>query len=129
MMLPPVMLDQDSDPTWSVQVELPPGIDAEIRGYVEEDELTAWTVLIHEALYLLPDCVLDPRDTRCGTTGGDPGRLPKELYEFIRERIASGGYKTPTDVVCAAMPYLLRARRKATVAHYTTRCAISVPES
>jgi hypothetical protein len=36
--------------------------------------------------------------------------LPKELYEFVSERIASGDCKTPTEVVCAPMPYLRRSR-------------------
>jgi hypothetical protein len=31
--------------------------------------------------------------------------LPKELSNFILERIASGACQTPTDVVCAAMPH------------------------
>lgn len=35
---------------------------------------------------------------------------PKELYEFVSERIASGDCKAPTEVVCAATPYI-RAER------------------
>jgi len=38
--------------------------------------------------------------------------LPKELYAFILERIASGACQTPTDVVCAAMPHLRRERAR-----------------
>ena len=38
--------------------------------------------------------------------------LPKELYEFISERLASGECKTPTDVVCAAVLHLRQERRK-----------------
>jgi hypothetical protein len=38
--------------------------------------------------------------------------LPKELYEFILERLESGEPRTPTDVVCAAMPHLRRERSR-----------------
>jgi hypothetical protein len=31
--------------------------------------------------------------------------LPEELYAFVSERINSGDCQTPTDVICAAMPY------------------------
>jgi len=46
--LPPVTLD-DRLPWWSVNVDLAPEIDQEIRRYVEEDELTSWTLMIHGA--------------------------------------------------------------------------------
>jgi Arc/MetJ-type ribon-helix-helix transcriptional regulator len=49
--LPPVTFD-DRLPWWSVNVHLPPEIDQEIRRYVEEDELTSWTLMIHGALYM-----------------------------------------------------------------------------
>ena len=32
--------------------------------------------------------------------------LPHELYDFIKEEIDTGKFSTPTEVVCAAMPYL-----------------------
>lgn len=48
---PPVMLDRDSPLVYSVNVVLPPDIDAEIHRYVEEDQWTSWTVMIHTALY------------------------------------------------------------------------------
>jgi Arc/MetJ-type ribon-helix-helix transcriptional regulator len=34
--------------------------------------------------------------------------LPVELYTFINDQIASGAYRNPTEVVCAAMPSLRR---------------------
>lgn len=43
--------------------------------------------------------------------------LPKELYEFVQERIASGACQTPTDVVCAAVPYLRREREERHMRH------------
>ena len=52
LIFPPVRLDGDRRPAWSVNVDLPPDIDAEIRRYVEEDELTSWTVMIQGALYI-----------------------------------------------------------------------------
>jgi hypothetical protein len=38
--------------------------------------------------------------------------LPKELHAFILERIESGDCRTPTEVVCKAMPYLARERAR-----------------
>ena len=38
--------------------------------------------------------------------------LPKELYEFVLERLESGECRTPTDVVCAAMPHMRRERNR-----------------
>lgn len=156
MMFPPVMLDEDSRPTWSVQVELPPDIEAEIRRYVAEDALTSWTVMIHEALYIyrtvfwtreqlnaeLWEAIEEgirsgERDgyievtpefwrefkhrgrkrmteLRKLTAAGTIGNLllPQELHEFVRERMALGDCKTPTDVVCAAVPYLRKEREE-----------------
>ena len=53
LIFPPMHLDADRRrPTWSVNVDLPPDIDAEIHRYVEEDDPTSWTVVIHGALYI-----------------------------------------------------------------------------
>ena len=38
--------------------------------------------------------------------------LPRELYEFVKERIASGDCTTPTDVVCAAVTHLRQEREE-----------------
>ena len=35
-----------------MNVDLPTDIDAEVCRYVEEDELTSWTVMIHDALHI-----------------------------------------------------------------------------
>jgi len=156
MIFPPVLLDADSRPVWSVQVELPPEIDQEIRRYVAEDELTSWTLTIHGALYLYRTLFwtrerlnaelegMIEEGYRSAEKGG--GReaspafwaefrqrtarnaerlsqlraegkvgnllLPQELYAFILERIESGQCRTPTDVVCAATPYLRREREE-----------------
>jgi Arc/MetJ-type ribon-helix-helix transcriptional regulator len=75
---PAVMLDERGDPTWSVQVELPPDIDAEIRRYVDQDELASWTVVIHEAL-----CTYR-------TVFWTQEQLDAELREAIEEGIRSG---------------------------------------
>jgi Arc/MetJ-type ribon-helix-helix transcriptional regulator len=156
VVFPPVRLDKDRRPTWSVNVDLPPEVDAEIRRYVEKDELTSWTVMIHGALYIyrwqfwtkeelgaeLREAIeesirsADEEGTieitpqfwkdmkrRCRKNAeritelqgkGKMGNLllPKELYEFVQERIGAGDCKTPTDVVCAAVPYLRRQRKK-----------------
>jgi len=32
--------------------------------------------------------------------------LPRELWQFIHDEIAAGRSKTPSEIVCAAMPYL-----------------------
>lgn len=150
-------LDEDRRrPTWSVKVDLPPEVDAEIRRYVEEDEPTSWTVMIHGALYIyrwqfwtkeeldaelreaLEESIrsadeegtievtpqfwedLRKRGERhlkrmhALQAQGELGNLllPKELYTFIVERIESGACRTPTDVVCAAMPHLRRERAR-----------------
>lgn len=157
MMFAPVLLKEDDSPNrpiWSVQVELPAEIDAEIRRYVAEDELTSWTVMIHEALYVYRREFWTPEQLRAelvstieeGIRSSREGKsvlatpafwkefeargdrrhkeieelskdgkignllLPKELYAFMNERIASGDCKTPTEVICAALPYL-RAER------------------
>jgi hypothetical protein len=68
------MLDEDSHPTWSVQVELPPDIDAELRRYVEQDELTSWTGDDPRGAVPLPDCVRDGR-----RRGQDLGRVRMKL--------------------------------------------------
>jgi len=52
MMFPPVTLADDRRPVWSVQVELPADIEAEVRRGVERSELSSWTVEIHGALYV-----------------------------------------------------------------------------
>ena len=154
---PPMHLDADRRrPTWSVNVDLPPAIDAEIRRYMEEDDPTSWTVVIHGALYVyrwqfwtkeeldaeLREAIeagirsADEEGTIEVTpqfwedlvqrgerrieqihalhAQGELGNLllPKELYDFILERIASGACQTPTDVVCAAMPHLRRERAR-----------------
>ena len=154
--LPPIMLDDRPLPWWSVNVDLPPEIDQEIRRYVEEDELTSWTLMIHGALYIYRSLFWTREQLRaelesmieegCRSAEQEGGReatpafwkefrqkaarnlerldqlqaegkvgnllLPKELYEFIKERIASGACKTPTEVVCAAVPYLRQERPK-----------------
>lgn len=51
LILPPVTVDDRDRLWWSVNVNLPPEIDQEIRRYVEEDEFTSWTLMIHSALY------------------------------------------------------------------------------
>jgi hypothetical protein len=143
-------------PTWSVNVNLPPAIDAEIRRYMEEDDPTSWTVVIHNALYiyrwqfrtkeeldtelrevieagmrsaeeeetikvtpqfwdeLRQRCERDIERIHALQAQGVLGNLllPKELYEFILERIASGVCRTPTEVVCAAIPHLRRERAR-----------------
>jgi Arc/MetJ-type ribon-helix-helix transcriptional regulator len=149
--LPPVTLD-DRLPWWSVHVDLPQEIDQEIRRYVEEDELTSWTLMIHGALYIYRTLFWTREQLRaelesmieegCRSAEQDGGRevtpafweefrhkaerdaerldqlqaagkvgnllLPRELYEFVKERIAAGDCNTPTEVVCAAVPYLRR---------------------
>jgi len=157
LIFPPVQIDEDRRrPTWSVNVTLPPAIEAEIQRYVDEDELTSWTVMIHDALYVYrwqfrtkEELDAELRETieagirsaddegtievtpqfwedlkRRGERNverihalqaqGELGNLllPQELYAFILERIASGVCRTPTDVVCAAMPHLRRERAR-----------------
>ena|SRR5450755_3411496 len=49
----PIYLDKDRRrPTWSVNVELPPDVEAELARYQAADECAVWTVMIHEALYV-----------------------------------------------------------------------------
>jgi Arc/MetJ-type ribon-helix-helix transcriptional regulator len=153
----PVHLDEGRRrSTWSVNVDLPPEIEAEIRRYVEEDDPTSWTIVIHGALYIyrwqfrtkeeldaeLREAIeagirsADEEGTievtpqfwedlmqrgernvdriRALQAHGALGNLllPKELYDFILERIASGACRTPTDVVCAAMPHLRSERAR-----------------
>ena len=157
MIFPPVLLKADAEthrPICSVQVSLPAETDAEIRRYVKADEMTSWTVIIHEALYvyrrafwtqeqlraeLVSEIEKGIRSTKEGkgtlvtpafwkefesraekrskeinelTEQGKIGNLllPKELYDFVKERISSGDSETPTDVICAALPFL-RAER------------------
>jgi Arc/MetJ-type ribon-helix-helix transcriptional regulator len=156
LIFPAVSLRNDRRPRWSVNVTLPTDIDAEIRRYVEEDELTSWTVMIHSALYIYRSqlwtqeeldaefreaieesirsaeekgtipvtpqfwrdmkkrCRVNMERIRELRAKGKLGNLllPKELYEFVLERIDSGECKTPADVVCAAMPALRREREK-----------------
>jgi Arc/MetJ-type ribon-helix-helix transcriptional regulator len=151
----PVTLD-DRLPWWSVNVHLPSEIDQEIRRYVEEDELTSWTLRIHGALYMYRTLFWTREQLRVElesmieegirSAEQDGGReatpafweelrrkverdaeqldqlqaegkvgnllLPEELYEFVQERIAAGGCNTPTEVVCAAVPYLRREREE-----------------
>jgi hypothetical protein len=38
--------------------------------------------------------------------------LPQELYEFVRSKIASGEFSSPTDLLTAAMPSLRAERGK-----------------
>jgi hypothetical protein len=152
----PVYLDEQHRPTWSVNVELPPDVEAELADYEKEDEFAVWTVIIHEALYVYRWEVwtkeaLDAEFREAIEEGirsaetegtievtpefweefrkrgesnvkwthelqakGELGNLllPKELYAFILERIESGECRTPTDVVCGAMPHLRRERKK-----------------
>jgi hypothetical protein len=154
--LPPVTVDDRRHPWWSVNMDLPPEIDQEIRRYVEEDELTSWTLMIHGALYIYRTLFWTREQLRaelesmieegCRSAEQDGGReatpafweefrqkaerdaerldqlqaegkvgnllLPKELYEFVKERIAAGACNTPTEIVCAAVPYLRREREK-----------------
>lgn len=153
-MFPPVLISKDAEPIWSVRVNLPEETDAETRRYVEEDQLTSWTVMIHTALYsyrahhwtceelnaeictLLQESIRNAaysevvddspafwrelehaamrrlKATRQLEAEEKIGNLmlPKELYEFIEERMATGLFKTPTEVICAAMPYLRKYR-------------------
>jgi hypothetical protein len=48
------------------------------------------------------------------TVEGNIGNLmlPEELYDFVKERMASGECQTPTDVVVAAMLHLRRSRQE-----------------
>jgi Arc/MetJ-type ribon-helix-helix transcriptional regulator len=154
--LPLVTISEDGRPVWSVNVELPPKINAEIQRYVEEDKWTAWTVMIHGTLYLYRahlwprerleaefrdiieerlksvdrgeftevtpqfwkdfrrDVKRDGKRIRELQAEGKIGNLmlPQELYDFVKERMASGECKTPTDVIVAAMPHLRRSREK-----------------
>jgi Arc/MetJ-type ribon-helix-helix transcriptional regulator len=154
MILPPITLDDRRHPWWSVNVELPPEMDREIRRYVAEDEFTSWTLVIHDALYLYRTVFWTREQLRAEFEGmieersrsdeldegsevtpafweefkrraarnferlhqlqaeGKVGNLllPKELYEFVKERIASGDYATPTEVVCAAVAHLRQER-------------------
>ena len=157
LVFPPMHLDEDRRrPTWSVNLDLPPEIDAEIHRYVEEDDPTSWTVVIHGALYVYrwqfhtkEELDAELREAiEAGIRSADEEGtievtsqfwedlrqrgerriaqihalqaqgalgnllLPKELYDFILERIASGAYRTPTDVVCAAMPHFRRERAR-----------------
>ena len=156
LIFPPMHFDEDRRPTWSVKVDLPSEIEAEIHRYVEEDDPTSWTVVIHGALYIYrwqfrTKAELDAELHEAIEAGirsadeegtievtpqfwddlvqrgerrieqmhalqaqGALGNLllPKELYAFILERIASGACQTPTDVVCAAMPHLRRERAR-----------------
>ena len=154
---PPRHLAEDRRrPTWSVNIDLPPAIDAEIHRYVEEDDPTSWTVVIHGALYVYRwqfrtqeelDAELREAIEAGIRSADDEGTievtpqfwedfiqrgerrmaqmhalqaqgllgnllLPKELYDFILERIASGACRTPTEVICAAMPHLRRERAR-----------------
>lgn len=153
---PPVTLDRESSPVYSVNVALPPDIDTEIRRYVEEDQWTSWTVMIHTALYSYRAHVwtreqLDAEFHEMieeGIRSADKGEsveatpqfwkrleqtaerhvkairkleaegkvgnlsLPKELYGFVKERISAKVFSTPTEVVCAAMPYLREYRKQ-----------------
>jgi Arc/MetJ-type ribon-helix-helix transcriptional regulator len=161
LIFPPVMVDDRHHPWWSVQVDLPPEIDQEIRRYVAEEECTSWTLVIHDALYLYRTVFWTREQLRAEFDGmieegyrsaerdegievtpafwealkrraarnverlnqlqaeGKVGNLllPKELYEFVKERIASGACATPTEVVCAAMPYLRQEREESTKRH------------
>ena len=148
---PPVVVAGDDGRHWySVDVALPPEVDAAIRVYVEQDECMTWTTAIHGALYGYRATIWSPgaleaeyadliqarlADVQAGRTievtpefwadierrgrenlvrmralraEGRLGNLllPQELWEFIGSEIASGQFNTPTDVVCAAMPYL-----------------------
>jgi hypothetical protein len=156
LIFPPVYLDEERErPTWSVNVELPPDVEAELAEYEKEDECAVWTVIIHEALYVYrwqfwtkeeldaefreaieestrsaeaegrievtPEFWKEFRKrgernvkwTHELQVKGELGNLllPKELYAFILERIESGECRTPTDVVCGAMPHLRRERK------------------
>lgn len=51
-MFPPVPHPSRDDTMYSVTVELPPHLEAELSRYVEADEMTSKTLLIHEALYV-----------------------------------------------------------------------------
>ena len=53
LIFPPVYLDEERRwPIWSINVELPPDVEAEIVEYEKADEFAVWTVIIHEALYI-----------------------------------------------------------------------------
>jgi Arc/MetJ-type ribon-helix-helix transcriptional regulator len=150
-------LDEDKRrPTWSVNVELPAEVGRELAEYEKENEFAAWTLLIHEALYVYrwqfrtreeldaelraaieegesseeaegaievtPDvwknlrktCERDAKRIHELTADGKLGNLllPLELHAFIIERMESGECRTPTDVVCAAMPHLRKERER-----------------
>jgi hypothetical protein len=156
LIFPPVYLDEERRwPIWSVNVELPPDVEAEIVEYEKADEFAVWTVIIHEALYIYrwqfwtkEELDAEFREaieagirsaetagtievtsefweefrkrgernvkrTHESQAKGELGNLllPKELYAFILERIESGECRTPTDVVCGAMPHLRRERK------------------
>src|SRR6266446_5416442 len=153
---PPMHFDEDRRPTWSVKVDLPSEIEAEIHRYIKKDDPTSWTVVSHGALsiYRWQFRTKEELDAElceaieAGMRSADEGGtievtpqfwddliqrserrleqmhalqsqgalgnllLPKELYAFILERIASGACHTPTDVVCAALPHLRRERAR-----------------
>jgi hypothetical protein len=156
LIFPPVYLDEERRrPTWSVNVELPSDVEAELAEYEKEDEFAVWTVIIHEALYVYRwqfwtkeelneefreaieegirsaetegTIAVTPefweefskrgernvKRTHALQAKGELGNLllPEELYAFILERIESGECRTPTDVVCRAMPHLRRERK------------------
>lgn len=48
---PPLPREDDDRSIYSVNVDLPPELDDEIKRYVDADEMTSPTLIIHEALY------------------------------------------------------------------------------
>jgi hypothetical protein len=84
--LPPVSISEDRRPVWSVNVALPPAIDAEIERYVEEDKWTVRTVMIHGALYLYRAAVW-PRK-----------KLEADFNEMIEESLKSADRGEFTEV-------------------------------
>ena len=54
------------------------------------------------------------KELRHFRAGGSLGNVlvPQELYEFVRSKIASGEFSSPTDLLTAAMPSLRAERGK-----------------
>jgi hypothetical protein len=52
-------------------------MDAEIRRYVEEDELTSWTVMIHGALYIYRWLFWTKEELDARVSGGNRGIDPQ----------------------------------------------------
>jgi hypothetical protein len=94
-------------------------LDAEIREAIEESIRSAETEGTIEATEdfwteLKQSAERGAKRIHALQAKGELGNLllPKELYEFILERLESRESRTPTDVVCAAMPHLRRERNR-----------------